>query len=61
MKGDLLNKFTELNRNEIPYPPPERIIKAASKALTDSKRYSKMSELDELRSLLSSYSKAEEE
>jgi histidinol-phosphate aminotransferase len=61
VKGDLLNKVTELNRNEISYPPPERIIKAASKALTDSNRYSKISELDELRSLLSSYSKAEEE
>jgi histidinol-phosphate aminotransferase len=59
--GDLLNKVIELNRNEIPYSPPERVIEAAKKGLINSNRYLKTSELNELRAMLSIYSKVEEE
>lgn len=58
--GGLLNKVIELNRNEIPYPPPERVIEAAKKGLISSNRYLKTSELNELRRVLSIYSKVEE-
>ena len=58
--GDLLKKVIELNRNEIPYPPPKRVIEAAKKGLINSNRYLKTSELNELRRMLSIYSKVEE-
>ena len=56
-----MNEVIELNRNEIPYSPPERVIEAAKKGLMSSNRYLKTSELNELRRMLSIYSKVEEE
>jgi histidinol-phosphate aminotransferase len=55
-----LNKVVELNRDEIPYPPPQRVIEAAKKGLISSNRYLKTSELNELRRILSIYSRVEE-
>lgn len=55
-----MNKVIELNRNEIPYPPPRRVLGAAKEGLVQSNRYLKNCELDELRRRISVYSEVEE-
>lgn len=55
-----MNKVIELNRNEIPYPPPQRVLVAAKEGLDHSNRYLKTCELDELRRRISVYSEVEE-
>jgi histidinol-phosphate aminotransferase len=58
--GDTLNRVIELNRNEIPYSPPQRVLRAAKEGLVHSNTYLKTYELDELRRRLSIYSEVEE-
>jgi histidinol-phosphate aminotransferase len=58
--GDTLNRVIELNRNEVPYPPPQRVLRAAKEGLIHSNTYLKSCELDELRRRLSVYSGVEE-
>jgi histidinol-phosphate aminotransferase len=49
-----------LDRNEIPYPPPERVIEASKKGLLDVNRYPDPEEADQLRRMLASYSNVEQ-
>jgi len=56
-----LNRFIELNRNELSYPPPAKVIEAAREGLTDSNRYLKLAEIDELKKRLAIYTSVEEE
>jgi len=55
-----LSKIIELNRNELSYPPPANVTDAAKKCLSDSNRYLKLSELDEIKKMLSNYAGVDE-
>ncbi len=56
-----MKKIIELSRNEIPYPPPTRIVEAARKGLTSLNRYPSTEDRDELRRMLSVYSNVSRE
>lgn len=56
-----MNRVVELNRNELSYPPPANVIEAAKRGLMDSNRYLTVSDLNNLRKMLSIYSNVEEE
>jgi histidinol-phosphate aminotransferase len=44
-----------LNMNEVPYPPPQRIIKAAQRGFSNLNRYADLGNLEYLRRLLADY------
>ncbi len=46
----------KLNMNEIPYPPPDRVLEASKKGLTKLNRYADYKELKLLKELISEYS-----
>jgi len=47
----------KLNMNEIPYLPPQRVIEAAQKGLSNLNRYADPEDLELLRKLIADYSK----
>lgn len=51
----------DLSRNEMPYPPPKRVIEAAEKAAAKLNRYADPQDMDRLKELLADYSKVEKE
>jgi len=57
----MLKEPIKLNMNEMPYPPPRGILKAAQKSLSSLHRYSNTEELERLRRLLADYSAVSEE
>jgi len=50
-----LNRFLELDLNEMPFPQPENVIRAAEKSLGNLNRYADAESLQRLRLLLSEY------
>ena len=52
----MLKKIVRLNMNEMPCPPPDEIIEAAQKGLSDLNRYPELEDIDRLRELLAGYS-----
>lgn len=52
----MLKETIELNMNEVPYPPPQEIIEAAQKGLSNLNRYTEPEDLERLRGLLAHYS-----
>ena len=46
----------KLNMNEMPYPPPQRIMEATQKGLLNLNRYANLKDLEVLRELLANYS-----
>ncbi|MEA3221660.1 MAG: histidinol-phosphate transaminase [Thermodesulfobacteriota bacterium] len=52
----MLNRITRLDMNEVPYPPPKKIIEAAQRGLSHLNRYAEPKELEWLQGLLADYS-----
>jgi len=52
----MLKETVRLNMNEVPYPPPQEIIEAAQKGLSNLNRYADSEDLERLRELLAGYS-----
>jgi len=53
--GQMLREPVRLDMNEVPYPPPERVVEAARMALGKLNRYADPEELQRLRELLARY------
>lgn len=50
-----MNRLLELDLNEMPFPPPENVIKAAERSLASLNRYADVESLQRLGLLLSQY------
>jgi histidinol-phosphate aminotransferase len=51
----MMKGVIRLNMNEVPYSPPQRIIEAAQRALSNLNRYADLENLEYLRRLLADY------
>lgn len=51
----------DLSRNEMPYPPPKKVIDAAVRASSDLNRYAEPQDMERLKELLADYSKVAKE
>lgn len=56
-----MSEIIELNRNELPYPPPANVIEAARKGLQGINHYATIKEIGELKRALSNYCGTAEE
>ncbi len=56
-----MRKSINLNMNEMPFPPPENIVRAAQNGLLNLNRYAEQKDLKYLRGLLAHYSGVPEE
>jgi len=56
-----LSVYIHLNMNEMPYLPPENVVRAAQKGLLNLNRYTEQKDLEHLKSLLADYSGVPEE
>jgi histidinol-phosphate aminotransferase len=56
-----LNQMIELDMNEVPYPPPPRVLQAAQEGLLLLNRYSERQKLERLRELVADYSQVPKE
>jgi histidinol-phosphate aminotransferase len=52
----MLKRTIKLNMNEMPFNPPEEVIEAARKALSNLNRYTDPEDIERLRGLLADYS-----
>jgi histidinol-phosphate aminotransferase len=57
----MLKETIKLNMNEVPYLPPQEVIEAAQKGLSNLNRYTDPQDLERLRGLLADYSGASQE
>jgi histidinol-phosphate aminotransferase len=51
----MMKGIIRLNMNEVPYPPPQRIIEAAQRGLSNLNRYPDLEKLENLRQILANY------
>ncbi len=56
-----MSESIHLNMNEMPYLPPENVVRAAQKGLLNLNRYAEQKDLEYLRGLLADYSGVPEE
>jgi histidinol-phosphate aminotransferase len=54
-------KEIRLNRNEIPYTPPKRVIRAAEESLSNLNRYTERKDMEHLRTFVAKYANASKE
>ena len=56
-----MSVYIHLDMNEMPYLPPENVVRAAQKGLLNLNRYAEQKDLEHLKSLLADYSGVPEE